>query len=283
MRKTILFIVSLTIQSLFSQCIVDAGPKQHICFPENLGFHIGSLSATITTGTAPYQIEWKATYQLGGVTKNASDFLDDIHSLTPTLINYVSDSIVFYIEVTDDNGATCSDSVVLSFTLHIVTLDDCIKFLTKGDSVELFVPGIAGIPNMQYTWSPNYHISNVNDENPLVWPDSNTHYSLIGIDEHGCQFNSPGCFVTVYGVGLDENNKELLDIFPNPANDVLQIKIENTEKVLYTIVDVTGKIAKNNIFNGNNTIDIADLPSGVYVIHLKTQDLLIGSAKFIKH
>lgn len=128
MKKALFIIlISLSIHNVFSQCIIDAGANQHICFPELLTPNVGALSATITAGTAPYQTEWTTTYQVGNNTFNASDFLDDIHSLTPNLTSYVGDSLVFYISVTDDNGDVCTDSVVVSFSLNMQTLDECKK------------------------------------------------------------------------------------------------------------------------------------------------------------
>ncbi len=267
--------------SAFSQCVVDAGANQHVCFPENLGANVANLSATISAGVAPYQIEWKTTYQTGSTTQDASDFLDDVHSLNPTLVSFVSDSLVFYIEISDDNGNNCSDSVIIGFSPSIMTLDDCVQYIHREDSVALFVPGIGAIPNLQYTWSPNYNISDIHAENPLVWPDSTMSYTVSGIDLYGCIYNSAGCFVTVYQIGVDENQKEKFSIFPNPAQDVLQVKIDNIKNVTYAIIDITGKIVQSNTLNGES-IDISRLATGVYSLQLSNKETVLGGRKFIK-
>lgn len=135
---------------------------------------------------------------------------------------------------------------------------------------------------MQYTWSPNYNISDVNVENPLVWPDTNMHYTVIGIDQHGCQFTSSGCFVMVHGLGLEETEQGAFYIFPNPASDVLQLKIANADNVSYAIIDAAGKTVMSSTLNGNSTIDISQLSSGIYALQLKMKEQFIGTTKFIK-
>jgi peptidase M1-like protein/type IX secretion system substrate protein len=62
--------------------------------------------------------------------------------------------------------------------------------------------------------------------------------------------------------------ENLVDIFPNPATDYLQISgdIMNQQKLNYTVFDIKGTILKQDQINGN--IDVSAFTNGMYVIQL---------------
>lgn len=75
-------------------------------------------------------------------------------------------------------------------------------------------------------------------------------------------------------------------IFPNPATDSFQIRLQNTDENLanITITDVIGKIIKTikaPIDNQMN-IDVADLSQGVYFVEITTGNNLKQVKKLIK-
>jgi len=74
----------------------------------------------------------------------------------------------------------------------------------------------------------------------------------------------------------------VVNVYPNPFVDVLNIEMEaDADKdITYTIVDVTGKVVKtgtNNVVAGYNTItvNVAELPAGIYVINADNQSFTI--------
>lgn len=76
-------------------------------------------------------------------------------------------------------------------------------------------------------------------------------------------------------VRLSVNDKEwntgVLNVYPNPVMDVLYISqpIESA----YAIADLTGRIVKTgNVDVKSNTIDVASLNAGMYILHLQTTD-----------
>lgn len=79
---------------------------------------------------------------------------------------------------------------------------------------------------------------------------------------------------------------ELLSVYPNPAIDNLNIKIENNTKVnSIEIVDILGKqvlLINNPSFENNNlTIPVNNLEQGTYMILIKTEED-IWKQKFVK-
>lgn len=60
-----------------------------------------------------------------------------------------------------------------------------------------------------------------------------------------------------------------LKAYPNPASSSLQITLNNNESALVMITDLSGKLVKtqqSQPFTGTLTIDISELPSGVYIL-----------------
>lgn len=76
------------------------------------------------------------------------------------------------------------------------------------------------------------------------------------------------------------NSENTIEIYPNPAKDVIQIK-SAFEFQSFTITDMTGKIilSKNGF---SNSIDISELKAGVYFLRLNG-DKGLTRKKFIKH
>lgn len=64
---------------------------------------------------------------------------------------------------------------------------------------------------------------------------------------------------------VEENISDGIAIYPNPANDIINIvSTMNSELVIY---NATGKEVKRiNIDQDNNTINISDIPNGVYFV-----------------
>jgi len=97
--------------------------------------------------------------------------------------------------------------------------------------------------------------------------DSNAIYQLV-IEVRCNSANEAFFFDNIHfeGIlGLDENNKELFSLYPNPAYDYLTITSKlNGEKniVVYTIL---GKQVINKTI-ANERLDISMLPSGVYIV-----------------
>ena len=75
---------------------------------------------------------------------------------------------------------------------------------------------------------------------------------------------------------MEESN---FSIYPNPATT--SINIETEEKINDVLIfNVSGELIMNSELN-DNSLDISELPSGVYIIHLSTEEGLHRS-RFIK-
>ena len=75
---------------------------------------------------------------------------------------------------------------------------------------------------------------------------------------------------------VSENETASFNLYPNPANDVVRINAEADAMV--QIIDMTGRIVMSvNAVEGENSINVADLESGVYFVRMNN-----AVVKFVK-
>ncbi len=124
---------------------------------------------------------------------------------------------------------------------------------------------------------------NIQDHNGTTL--SNGIYGVVGYTNLECYLNclsdalvngvsDPACGILLdLTSSLTENPKEssLLDIFPNPAYSVVNIKNKVAHnKSLLQIKDATGKIVLKREINLDETITVDQLSEGIYIVELQT-------------
>lgn len=82
---------------------------------------------------------------------------------------------------------------------------------------------------------------------------------------------------------VDENKqlKNILKVYPNPTNSILNFNLENELSVSFIISDVLGKVVLAEV-SQTNSISVANLTSGIYFLTVKTQSGAEAKVKFIK-
>lgn len=82
--------------------------------------------------------------------------------------------------------------------------------------------------------------------------------------------------------GVEELNKDVFSIFPNPTNNIINVVgLENATEL--TLLDVTGKIVytNNNLTTNTLSIDLSNASNGLYFMQVKT-DEGVDSYKVVK-
>ena len=87
-------------------------------------------------------------------------------------------------------------------------------------------------------------------------------------------------------VGIEEsNNNRFLKLFPNPANDMVEVLItdENFHRTSCSMQDMTGKIIKEDHLLNNNrwVLDLTDVNPGMYLITCTSKNGTIITKKLI--
>jgi hypothetical protein len=96
----------------------------------------------------------------------------------------------------------------------------------------------------------------------------NGSYTVEVEDANGCIGTSNS--VNVTGVSISEQEANRFSIFPNPANDFINIVFEENINARIQIIDALGRVFfKTEIDEKENTINVSQLPSGVYILNLQ--------------
>lgn len=82
---------------------------------------------------------------------------------------------------------------------------------------------------------------------------------------------------------LDDEAQELFDVYPNPATDHINIRLNGIEgEVTARIYDIRGSIIQFHVLNSReSTINISNLPSGIYILSIDDEKQPI-TKRFVK-
>ena len=70
-------------------------------------------------------------------------------------------------------------------------------------------------------------------------------------------------------LGVSEQEESKFIVYPNPANEVLNVMHQQGEMV-YQLITIDGKVIKSGSIE-NQQINISDLQSGIYLLQLNSE------------
>ena len=118
---------------------------------------------------------------------------------------------------------------------------------------------IGGTPPYTYLWSTG-------ETSFMITPLTNGTYSLIVTDANGCQGLSSNFLVSSVNVNIQELNKYVLMVYPNPTQNGINIDFRNYNgKIRSILYDLNGKII---ILKGENYVDLSNLSNGMYYLKI---------------
>lgn len=85
--------------------------------------------------------------------------------------------------------------------------------------------------------------------------------------------------VTTDDVNVKEKAQLSVKVFPNPANNVLNIEVN--ERANVELINSLGQMVVNKVVDGNATLDVSQLNSGVYFTKITNDEGLIKTEKVI--
>jgi len=117
-----------------------------------------------------------------------------------------------------------------------------------------------------------------------------THSSPIGEFIIGCRNTHAPEHLIVddvnidWSTGIQENGVGAVSLYPNPATDVLNIKLSNapTAGTNYTLTDALGKTMRAGKLNSSATLYVAELPRGLYFVRVR-QGAAVRVSRFTKN
>ena len=194
------------------------------------------------------------------------------------------------------SGSSTSTTTVipLSTTNYTVTVTNTNLCIATADvNVLVHIPVVPTINFLDdtlfssnatsYQWYLNSVIIPGANNNYFV-PLVNGSYSVVTIDGTECTATSNSYVLTTVGLTQLENNGNTLTIYPNPTNDIINIKgNENTENEIF-IYNVNGQVLLSKHFSNKNIeqVDLSALPRGIYFLKISGQDF-VKVEKIIKY
>ncbi len=116
--------------------------------------------------------------------------------------------------------------------------------------------------------------------NSIVYVGNTYHMFYGGINNLGTRNILHATAIDTAAVNINKSNNFIdINIYPNPALNELVIKSNNLEFKKFEILDITGKAVQKSTLT-NNSINVADLPSGIYILKLIGETTVIQ--KFMK-
>jgi hypothetical protein len=226
---------------------------------------LGSNSFTTPTGTI-----FANMYHLrGGNTNNVVVSLEIGISNATTAGTQIQvaiiDTAVFFADgalpVVDANG---NDAISNYYT---VTAAD----ITAGKITAYFSQPVALTDNAYfacvYTEVSVDNIIRILNDETVAQP---WYASMIHLINDGGSYSNGNAFairMNMGVLGLDEEAKVEISVFPNPANEVINISLNKEVSATLTLLDVSGKVVRTQAINGISTsINTASLNSGVYFV-----------------
>jgi hypothetical protein len=202
----------------------------------------GAAGAVLLGGVGPVTYVWNT----GDTTNNITNLCAGIYELTITDVGQNCISIEIF-------DITAPDTMVL-------TIDQIIHYnnLTAG-IINITISG--GTQPYTYNWAgPNGYMSTEEDISGL----SPGLYSLAVIDANGCvQFFEP---IEIRDEFVGTSTLDYVDVrlFPNPAKEHVYIEIDDILGFNIRLIGLDGRLIQS--WQEEKTLDISDVPAGVYLI-----------------
>ena len=215
-----------------------------------------------------------------GQTEAPQEFLLYDFSLT------IGDPVTYYAIYVDNwsymvNEAigTCTGSSLIHLsdgTPHkVMTLDVTVNYITPGD---IWIEGIGSIRGFNNDFFMNQDFPN---KKLLCFTNAEGANYQTGYDHDD---NPEDCYNRDYGSSIADSKSENFSLYPNPANNMFTLsfteKQEGVKRV--SIMDMLGKEVMNVENCSGNTVNIANLPAGMYIVRVQSQSSKVYSAKLVK-
>ena len=146
---------------------------------------------------------------------------------------------------------------------------------------DTFGSSIMGTPNFAYGYSTNLIKATINN----ILPNQTYYYRLVATNNGNTIYSGTYQFTTGTLSISDFSINELISVYPNPANEFVNIQLKSSEQINSIILyNVLGKlIYKENKLNTSETIkiDVSNFGKGIYFLKVNFTNNKTISKKFI--
>ena len=158
----------------------------------------------------------------------------------------------------------------------VISLDVNMNYYTVGG--DIWIEGIGAARGFSNGFFVNQDLP---DRRLLCFTNAEgaTYQTRFDLDD-----NPDDCFNRNYASSIADQRNENFTLYPNPANNTFTISFtEEQESVKQVrVMDIMGKVVMSVENPSSNTINIAHLPSGIYVVRVFSQSGISYTVKLVK-
>ena len=122
-----------------------------------------------------------------------------------------------------------------------------------------------------------------------VLGNTTTITGLIGGLEYEFQVASKNCddytdseYMTTWGTGFKDQTTSNINLYPNPATDLVYVKGLSEGDFGYKIYDPSGRLVQGGVVNNSKPVDMNALPPGIYRIQISDKGRFAYSTAIVK-
>jgi len=210
-----------------------------------------------------------------------------------------------FMTVSNDNGETYNQRDSTSWLSYHPLLFDCdfsnyehsIEDTTHNGKISVLQNSENGYPTMSVnvknntlvlTWFNDYFTYPV-DEGNTNWVWQQTAFSIIGysikLSDVGVIYNTNQIWTGEFIKGISETPKNTINtqIYPNPATDIVNVKVDADSPYTLTVTNIMGQVVQT-IQAKQNTVqlNVANYAPGVYIVNVKTKTATSSQKLIVK-
>jgi hypothetical protein len=198
-------------------------------------------------------------------------------SLDITNTTYAATSIKygdFFATAFGGNNGNVPDFFKLTFRPYV-------NGILTNDTAEFYLADYRFSDNSQ-----DYIVNNWRNFSPSISNVDSILLTLKSSDTGINGMNTPAFFcldniVSSFPLSVANTKKNKIEIFPNPARDLITLKKSTAENETISIYNSIGELVKSSFVNNeNSSVDVSALSKGIYVVKFSSKNEML---KFIKN
>ena len=167
-----------------------------------------------------------------------------------------------------DFSVESGDSVLVGFDPVYLFVDSITELVLSQTVRKKYWLSCKSMPEYSETW-----IEGIGSSKGICWSGSamvvgGWYYALCMSENGDIIYKNPNYESCYLITGISEIDRQIIQIYPNPAKDLLRIENNNNIEInSISLTNINGQIIKK--FDPNNTqLDISEISSGLYLLKL---------------
>ena len=152
-----------------------------------------------------------------------------------------------------------------------VTAEAGLDTICLGESVNLYAEVSGGAGEYSFSWTPAELLDDPNAQNPVATPieEGEIVFTLSVNDGENTKETSVSVYVNNC-VDIDEHVLNGVDVYPNPAKDVVHVSIDdNIDNISWSLINMQGQVVKKSDEKAVRfDIKLEDVSKGIYFLNV---------------